>query len=98
MSEKKTWVRFKKSGAPHGYAYHEGDVAEIDTKKAEELTESGVTVPAKPAEIEKAKEVIEVEVAALAAKFAQHVDPEKIAMAKQIADLEAQLAAASAKK
>lgn len=55
MSDKKTWVRFKKPGVLIGYAHHEGDVAEIDAAKADEGMEAGVLVRAKSAEIEAAK-------------------------------------------
>ena len=58
MSDKKTWVRFKKSGVLIGYGHHEGDVAEIDAIKADEGMEAGVLVRAKPAEIGAAKEAL----------------------------------------
>lgn len=58
MSDKKTWVRFKKSGVAIGYAYHEGDVAEIAADAADAGQDAGVLVRAKPAEIEAAKQAL----------------------------------------
>jgi len=95
MSDKKTWVRFKKSGVLIGYGHHEGDVAEIDAEKAEEGMENGVLVRAKPAEIEVAK----AHLAAKAEKAAAVVTPmSQSAMMKVIEDMQAQINALTSKK
>lgn len=60
----KTWVRFKKSGVPLGFGHFEGDIAEIDSLRAEAGMELGICIAAKPAEIENAKAVTAAEVEA----------------------------------
>ncbi len=95
MSDKRTWVRFKKSGVLIGYAHHEGDVAEIDATKADEGMEAGVLVRAKPAEIEAAQAAIAAEVEAAKAVVAP-LSP--AALMQLVADMQAQINALTAKK
>lgn len=55
MSDKKTWVRFRKPGVSIGYAYFEGDVAELPADAADAGMEAGVLVRAKDEEIKAAQ-------------------------------------------
>ena len=91
-----TWVKFKLSGVPYGYAYSSGSVVELPTAKAKSLYSNSVAVPADAEEIETAKAVIAadaekaVQEATLEAENVQ-LQADKTALLAEIAQLKSQL-------